>query len=47
MYFNAPPKKVTNGNNKVLVQLIGYFGMPSLDVLSAVWAAHENGAALP
>ena len=30
-----------------LVQLIGYVATPSLDVLSAVSAAHKNGAALP
>ena len=34
-------------NKHILVQSIGYFGIPALDVLSVVLAAHKNGAALP
>ena len=33
--------------NHALVQSIGYVGIPSLDVLSVVFGAHKNGAALP
>lgn len=34
-------------NKHVLIQLIGYVGIPSLDVLSVVFGAHKNGALLP
>ena len=33
--------------NHALVQLIGYHGIPSLDVLFIVSGAHRNGALLP
>ena len=44
---NTKHKKAQQRKGNALVQLIGYVGMPSLDVLSAVRAAHKNGAALP
>ena len=41
------PMPSSESHRHELVQTIGYVGMPSLDVLSVVFGAHKNGAALP